>query len=102
MRLVTTPEIVRREIPAERLAVGQVVYCSYWNSHYTVTENHGNGSISVRWDDGRAVTHCTPLTKGDLLGRCAAKETRRCSFRGHPCREQSKSDCRLIGVVEHA
>jgi hypothetical protein len=56
--------------------VGARVHASYWGESYTVLAYFAPGndvqpfgweSITVRWDDGRVITHSTPLGKRDRV-----------------------------------
>lgn len=41
--------------------VNAVVFNSYWRRHYTVMSHNLNGTVTVRWEDDKLVTHRTPF-----------------------------------------
>jgi hypothetical protein len=69
-----------RSLPKSQLGrygpVGTVVFCDYWQEHYTVRSHNENGTVTVDWHgDRRAVnprparttTHSTPLEDRDWI-----------------------------------
>jgi len=48
--------------------VGAVVFSGYWNQSYAVLSHNtddnamcSDGTVTVRWQDGRVTTHCTAM-----------------------------------------
>ncbi|HTZ63504.1 MAG TPA: hypothetical protein VMB51_05315 [Solirubrobacteraceae bacterium] len=59
--------------------VGALVYCAYWQEHYTVVSHNDDGTVTVDWHGDarthesapRRTTHRTPLDPDDVVVRLA-------------------------------
>lgn len=57
---------VARRLTIEKYGnVGEVWHSDYWNENYTVLSHNENGTVTVRWSDGRETTHRTRLSRRD-------------------------------------
>lgn len=46
---------------------GARVLCGYWHREYDVLAHEPDGSVTIRWADGRVSNHRTPLDRQDVI-----------------------------------